>query len=132
MKAVLSVPAWYRQDTKYRGMLYDDGSTQWLLGLGECILRSCIQTRYLYAEIQKELAVEIKWIPDETNPSLGLPHLLIEAQGNNTAEHVTISRNSILMSMVARLGQFGLYELIPECQLRISIVYDLEYNPLGR
>lgn len=117
MKAVLSIPAWCREDQRYAPLR----DPQILTELGRQIARSLRPSALIYQVIPTEVPVEVVWIPDDTNPQLAEPLLIVEVEGTSA----TPQRESVNQAGY-RLGRAmtdsHLAAIIPDCQIRLRVV----------
>lgn len=125
MKAVLSIPAWWREDPRYAPLR----DPQILTELGRQIARSLRPSALIYQVIPPEIPLAIDWVQDDANPRVAEPLLLVEVEGTST----TPQRESVNQAGY-RLGRAmadsHLAVIIPDCQIRLRVVSE-HTVPLG-
>ena len=125
MRIVLSLPAHWRADRRYAPL----GNPQILAELSRQIARSLRPHSHLYRSIPPGVPVEIDWVPDDANPRLVEPILLIEIEGATT----TPPRESVAQAgyrLSQGMADSHLMPLIPDCQIRLRVVSE-HTAPIG-
>lgn len=119
MKAVLSLPDHWRQNSRYAEIL----DHPLLTDTGQAITRGLAQSAFIYRQLPAVFPIEIEWAPKDTDPKLAGPILFVEAEGTQSG-FSSFDLGAVREKLCLVLRDTKLRALIPDCELCLRVVFD--------
>lgn len=117
MRAVLSIPAWWRQD-QTRARLW---KREPLTVLGRQIAWALNNEAYTHHPVPADFQVEIDWIRDSGNPEVSIPLLFIEVE-DDPQSRLPETQEEVTQRFARNMRRTNLKSLIPDCRIRFRFV----------